>query len=275
MHSKAHRPPSQETSPRDLWRPRPGEFTREDLADALVTAKCAGPACSHDRANVLAKVERLVRGDPDSQFGLSGLTAFTGPEVLDMMAAEAGFDPDPEIREGDVPIDPFRVLAACERAGRRLAEAAARGERVVLATGHPAGLILLYMAVAGLLEDEGARVIRPGSGRSWREMGRHREIRYFHGAAALTDRAGTLHTHGAGPMEIILNEARPDLVFADHGFAGAAVEAGIETLSIADVNDPALVVAKHQGRTDVVIVMDDNVQPESYWPCFQAMAASF
>jgi len=54
MHSKAHRPPSQETSPRDLWRPRPGEFTREDLADALVTAKCAGPACSHDRANVLA-----------------------------------------------------------------------------------------------------------------------------------------------------------------------------------------------------------------------------
>ena len=76
-------------------------------------------------------------------------------------------------------------------------------------------------------------------------------------------------------MEIILNEARPDLVFADHGFAGAAVEAGIETLSIADVNDPALVVAKHQGRTDVVIVMDDNVQPESYWPCFQAMAASF
>ncbi|TMK97293.1 MAG: phosphatase, partial [Actinobacteria bacterium] len=215
------------------------------------------------------------RGDPDSQFGLSGLTAFTGPEVLDMMAAEAGFDPDPEIREGDVPIDPFRVLAACERAGRRLAEAAARGERVVLATGHPAGLILLYMAVAGLLEDEGARVIRPGSGRSWREMGRHREIRYFHGAAALTDRAGTLHTHGAGPMEIILNEARPDLVFADHGFAGAAVEAGIETLSIADVNDPALVVAKHQGRTDVVIVMDDNVQPESYWPCFQAMAASF
>ena len=38
---------------------------------------------------------------------------------------------------------------------------------------------------------------------------------------------------------------------------------------------PALVVAKHQGRTDVVIVMDDNVQPDGYWPCFQAIAAHF
>jgi hypothetical protein len=74
-------------------------------------------------------------------------------------------------------------------------------------------------------------------------------------------------------MKLMLEEARPDLVFADHGFAGSAIEAGIETLSIADVNDPALLVAKALGRTETVIVMDDNVQPEAYWPCFQAMAA--
>ncbi len=49
---------------------------------------------------------------------------------------------------------------------------------------------------------------------------------------------------------------------ADHGFAGAAIEAGVETLSIADVNDPALIVAQAQGRTDVVVVMDDHVDPE-------------
>jgi hypothetical protein len=41
------------------------------------------------------------------------------------------------------------------------------------------------------------------------------------------------------------------------------------------VNDPAPIVAKWQGRTDLVIVMDDNVQPEDYWPCFQAIAAEF
>jgi hypothetical protein len=273
MQSKAHRQQMHETS--DLWRPQPGRFSQEELAEAMIDARCAGPACSHDRPNVLWKIGKLVEGEPDSQFGLSGLTAFTGEEVLEMVAGEAGFEPEPWRRDGDVPIDPSRVLAACDRAGQRLALAAARGERVVLATGHPAGLILLYLAVGRLLEDGGAELLRLAGGFNWRELGRHREIRYLHGVAVLTDRAGTLHTHGAGPMQVMLEQARPDLVFADHGFAGAAIEAGVDTISIADVNDPALVVAKHQGRSEIVIVMDDNVQPEGYWPCFQAIAAHF
>ena len=37
------------------------------------------------------------------------------------------------------------------------------------------------------------------------------------------------------------------------------------------MNDPALLVAKALGRTETVVVMDDNVQPEAYWPCFQAI----
>ena len=41
------------------------------------------------------------------------------------------------------------------------------------------------------------------------------------------------------------------------------------------MNDPALVVAKRRGRTEIVVVMDDNVLPEDYWPCFQAVAARF
>jgi len=241
----------------------------------MVQARCAGPACSHDRRNVLWKIDRLVAGDPDAQFGLSGVSSINPQQVLGMVAMEAGFNPDPHKRDGEVPIDPWRVLAACDQAGERLAHAARRRERVVLATGHPAGLILLYLAVGRLLEVAGASILKPGRGREWRERGHHREIRYLHGVAVLSDRGGTLHTHGPGPMQLMLEEVRPDLVFADHGFAGAAIEAGVDTISIADVNDPALVVAKHQGRTDVVVVMDDNVQPDGYWPCFQAMAAHF
>lgn len=278
MQSKPHGPPTDDEGDpgdRGLWRPQPGRFTSNELVEAMVQARCAGPACSHDRANVLWKIGRLAAGDPDSLFGLSGLAPFNPQHVLGMVAMEAGFNPDPHQRDGEVPIDAWRVLAACDQAGRRLAEAAGRRERVVLATGHPAGLILLYMGVARLLEIGGASVLKPARGRMWRESGRHREIRYLHGVAVLTDRAGTLHTHGPGPMQRMLEEARPDLVFADHGFAGAAIEAGVDTISIADVNDPALVLAKHQGRTDIVIVMDDNVQPEGYWPCFQAIAAHF
>jgi hypothetical protein len=257
------------------WRPRP--HTREELARGLLKGRIAGPAVSHDRENVRWKVGRLVEGDPELQFGLRGLSrgGLSVAQVLAMMGAEAGFDPDPAITDGPVPVDPDHVLDRLLAAGRRLALAADRGERVLLATGHPAGLSLLYMAVGNLLERRGAKLVRPAWGESWREGGRHREIRYLHGVAVLTDRGSTMHTHSPGPMERILSDGEPDLVLADHGFAGAAIQAGIDTLSVADVNDPAPVVAKWAGRTETVIVMDDNVQPEDYWPCFQAIAAQF
>src|SRR5262249_1095997 len=155
---------------------------------------------------------KLADGEPDAQFGLSGLTSFTPDEVLAMVAQEAGFDPSTWWGDGEVPIDPWRVLTACEDAGRRLALAAGRGEGVLVATGHPAGLILLYLAVGRLVQEGGAELIRPAAGFEWRELGRHREIRYLHGVAVLTDRGGTLHTHGAGPMHVMLRDDRPDLV---------------------------------------------------------------
>jgi Phosphatase len=262
-----------DATPRVRW--AKSSFTPEELVEGLLEARIAGPVTSHDRRNVLWKIDRLVDGDPDSQFGLTRLGPVSAAQVLALMSEEAGFDPDPRLEGGPSAIDPRRVLSSLEAAGNRLADAARRGERVILATGHPAGLVLLYMAVGDLLERSGAKLLRPLQGFDWREGGRHRQIRYFHGVAVLTDRGSPIHTHGSRAMERMLEEARPDLVFADHGFAGGAIEAGIDTISIADVNDPAPIVAKWQGRTDLVIVMDDNVQPEDYWPCFQAIAARF
>jgi len=252
-----------------------GSHHRDELAAALVAGGIAGPVTSHDRADVAWRIARLADGDHDLQLGLRELGVLSRQDVLAAVAAEAGFDPDPRIDSGPTPIDPFRVLAAWEVAGDRLALAAAAGERALLATGHPAGLTLLYQAFGELMEQEGAKLLRPLSGHSWREAGRQRQIRYLHGVAVLSDRGSTVHTHAPGPMELLLREVRPDLVVADHGFAGAAIQAGVETISVADVNDPALVVAKRRGRTEIVVVMDDNVLPEDYWPCFQAVAARF
>jgi hypothetical protein len=241
---------------------------------ALVESGVAG-VNSHDRPNVLWKIRRLVEGDPDLLFGLTGVSGLPFPSVLALVAEAAGFDPDPALRHGLIVVDAGRVLDASAEVGGRLAQAAERGERVLLATGHPTGLPLLYQETARLLEESGTKLLRPLEGETWDEDGRRRQIRYFQGVAMLTDRASALHTHSSGPMERMLEEATPDLVFADHGFAGAAIEAGIDTVSIADINDPALVVARSQDRAGPVIVMDDNVQPEDYWPCFQVFAAAF
>ncbi len=159
--------------------------------------------------------------------------------------------------------------------GDRLALASRRGERVILATGHPVGLAHLYLAVGRELHDRGVELLTPADGLRWEDGDRDHpwQIRYLEGLALLTDTASARHTHSGDAMARMLERERPDLVFADHGFAGAAIERGVDTVSIADVNDPALLVARAQGRTEAVIVMDDNVRPQDYWPCFQAIAA--
>jgi hypothetical protein len=280
MRSKA-----QEKHARDVLRSarwRRGDLTEEALLQALVLGRMAGPTVSHDRANVRWKIAQFASGDPRAQFGLTGLGVLSEERVMALMGEAAGFDPDIVSSgvDGDVPVDPARVLARLDEAGVRLAEAAAAGERVLLATGHPVGMVLLYAAVGELLVAHGASLLRPLEAEGWRSLGRAREIRYLHGVAILTDRGSSIHTHSSEPMERMLAACeaagdRPDLVFADHGFAGAAIEAGIDTISIADVNDPAPVAAAALGRTRTVIVMDDNVLPEDYWVCFQAIAARF
>jgi hypothetical protein len=256
----------------DRWSPR--VYDRTELIRGLLQAGIAGEQVSHPLDNVLRNIRLLHEGDADKRFGLRGVDAMAPEAVLELVGRAAGFVPDPEARAGPVPVDPSLVLDACESVGERLARAVERGDRVVLATGHPVGLAHLYIEVGRALHARGVELLRPADGVIWRDGERHHQwqIRYLEGVAILTDRASARHTHTGDAMARMLEAERPDLVFAYHGFAGAAIEHGVETLSIADVNDPALLVARAQGRTDLVIVMDDHVAPEDYWPCFQAIA---
>ncbi len=259
----------------ERWTPR--ACSRSELEEALLQGGVAGTA-AHPLDNVRANISMLIDGDPDKRFGLSGLPgAFTFDDILDLVARDAGEPIDHAARSGRVEIAPAPILIACEAVGDRLAAACARSERVILATGHPIGLALLYRELDRLLGARGAKVLKAADGVRWHQNGLTHdwEIDHWGGVGMLTDGGEPRHTHGPDAMERMLAEATPDLVVADHGFAGAAIEAGVETLSIADVNDPALIVARAQGRTDTVVVMDDHVAPQDYWPCFQAIVARF
>jgi hypothetical protein len=259
----------------DRWTAR--RFERGDLISGLLDGQVAGVA-THPLDNVRGNILMLIEGDPDKQFGLSELPGGMDlDEILDLVAAEAGEAIDHDGRYGPVHIAPEPILAACETTGERLARASRAGESIALATGHPVGLALFYHAVDLLLGGQGAAVPTAARGARWRDDRLPHDwfVDYYGGVAMLTDGVEPRHTHRPDAMRRILDEARPDLVLADHGFAGAAIEAGVETISIADVNDPALIVAKAQGRTEIVIVMDDHVDPAAYWPCFQAIASAF
>jgi Phosphatase len=257
----------------DRWTARDVDI--DELVRGLLEGRIACEEISHPLDNVLGNIHLLAVGDPDKQFGMTGLQTFSESEVLELVADAAGFAPEEGIRSGPVPVDPDHVLRACEAVGDRLGLAVERGERMVLATGHPVGLAHLYMAIGREMRARGVEVLRPADGRRWHDPERDHpwQIRYLDGLAVLTDQASARHTHSPDAMNQILDAETPDLVFADHGFAGAAIERGVDTLAIADVNDPAVVVARAQARCGPVIVMDDNVSPESYWPCFQAIVS--
>jgi hypothetical protein len=53
-------------------------------------------------------------------------------------------------------------------------------------------------------------------------------------------------------------------VVADHGFAGAAIAAGIPTVAVMDTNDPALAVVAGRGADVTVVPMDDNRPLNAY-----------
>jgi hypothetical protein len=257
----------------DRW--RPGDYLADELARALVAGEVAGVA-THPLDNVRGNVRMLLEGDPDKEFGLSGLQdGFDEEGVLRLIEEASGARIERSARTGPVEIRAEPMLEQLAAMGERLARAAERGETVTFATGHPDSMDYLLKPVGDLLAERGARVERLGGGLRWREHGRAHDwtIEHWGGVAMQTDGHAPRHTHWPDAMERMLSEGLPDLVVADHGFAGAAIEAGVETLSFADVNDPALLVAKAQGRTQVVVVLDDHVPPENYWPCFQAMAA--
>lgn len=257
----------------DDWIPR--VVDRTDLERALLAGGVAGTA-THPVDNVRGNIQKLLDHDPDKEFGLTGLQeGMTLDRVLGLVERAAGAPIDRGARFGPVDIRARSIVDASLAAGGRLARASENGETVVFATGHPTGLAYLYHELASELARRGASILVLGRGVRWREPGLDHDwfIEHHDGVAMLSDGRAPRHTHKPDAMERMLAEGRPDLVFADHGFAGAAIEAGVETISIADVNDTALLVAKEQGRTEHVLVFDDHVDPNAYWPVFVALTA--
>ncbi|MEV4456694.1 phosphatase [Microbispora sp. NPDC049633] len=247
--------------------PPPRTPTRAELREHLVRTAIAGDVAT-SRENNLDHYRSLALRDPHYLFGLSFAGEWSYHEVLALMAEKAGVVADPGHREGPDTIDPERTIDAVEEMGERIAKVLRRASpRIVLATGHPTGLLTIHLALARFLADNGATLLFPAEG--WTHiggLGRRRRIRYLDGVAMLEDRGTFVHTHEAVPMEAMLAEERPDFVIADHGWAGAAGEAGVETVGFADSNDPALFVGEAEGKIAVTVPLDDNVLPRFYAP---------
>ena len=256
-------------------------MTEQELLAHLVASRLAGRVATRS-SNSLRNAERLVEGDPDCTMGLSDWRDASYEEVLAAVRAVGGRELDPQAAEhpdGGY-IEPEATLEGIMRHRRALdGFVAAGGARVIVATGHPS-LLRHYRAVVRALAGAGCAIVRPLEGLEnglTTPEGRPCSIGYVDGVAVLAFDGREHHTHRSLFMEAMLDTIGGgegvDLVVADHGFAGAAIEGAIETLSIADINDPALPLAQARGRTTGVLLIDDGLDPSLFVPVTDAVLA--
>lgn len=242
-----------------------------EARDRLVAAGITGPHQSHSRENNLSKIRAMLEGDPDGSFGISGIDGYSPADVLGFLADLTGCSSELDECEGYDILDPERTVRGLVDAGRRLRDEARRGATLLAVTGHPTGVLEHHIHVVDAYRRAGGKILRLreeedlGIGKS-----KHSEVRYIGGVGCLADWGSLKHTHSPAAMEALLEaEPWPEIVLGDHGFAGAAIERGIPTIAIMDINDPALAVAHAQGREVVIVPMDDNRPPRLYEPAWR------
>lgn len=246
-------------------------LSRDRLREHLVQTRIAGEVAT-SRENNLDHYSSLANRDPYYMLGLTFEQPWRFRDVLALMAKAAGVVADPGHRWGQDTIDPDLTVDALDAMADRIAAALSRPDpRLLFATGHPTGLLAIHLPLARLALERGATLLCPAEGWTYAGsgFGRPRRLRYLGDVAMLDDKGAFVHTHDAAPMEHMLAELgdeRPDLVIADHGWAGAAGEAGVPTVAFADSNDPGLFVGEAEGKIEVVVPLDDNVLPRYYAP---------
>lgn len=247
-----------------------------DAREALERAGITGTHRSHERRGTILKIDRLAAADPDATFGLSGLESFSAQEVLSFMSDLTGCPGDIADVGCDDWIDPDRTVAGIVAAAERLRDSARRGATLLVVTGHPTGMLEHHIRVVDHYTAAGGKLLRLREDERLPigSKGRTREVRYTGGVGCLADWGQLLHTHKADAMEALLEaQPWPDVVLADHGFAGAAIERGIPTIAVMDINDHALAAAHAQGRDVTIVPMDDNRLPHLYEPSWSLFGA--
>jgi Phosphatase len=264
--------------------PLMSQITLSQARAALAAGGIVGPHQSHTRQNSISKIRALVEGRGDDDFGLSRLQDHSAQEVLGWLAELTGCSTDVEDVTGCDVMDPDRAVAAIVRAAQRLRTEAQRGALLLATTGHPTGMLEHHMRVVDAYRKAGGKLLHLREDENLGGDGREMQVRYVGSVGCLSDWGTLRHTHSSTPMERLLEaQPWPEIVIGDHGFAGAAIERGIPTIAVMDINDPALAVAWARGggfdSQDVLIIpMDDNRLPRSYepsWRLFEQILAGW
>jgi histidinol phosphate phosphatase hisN-like protein len=237
----------------------PRAASRPTLRDVLKQEHVAGRSLRFGRDEVTGTMRRVERGERAVLFGLAPFTGLAFEHVTAAVEAVYGW-------EGDGPrarIAPARTVDGFTAAVARVLEVARGGRRLAFATARPASLLPLYRRLAARSAAEGGEVLVADESAAIGVGGRR--VRWVDQVAVLTDGAALLADATVDAAEEwLFTLARPDLVVADHTYAGVASAAGLEVVAFADLDAVALAVAGWQGRALRLVPLDDRRPPGAY-----------
>ncbi len=229
-------------------------------AQALERAGLAGWVPNSRDANLRA-VRQMLEGVSFYTFGIGlvhralALGMLDEEGVVALMAESCGLEGAEAFRERDGFIAPERTVAGIWAAAALIERVlrARPGARMAFGTGHPGALLTCYQRLAAHLAALGGC---PVAGPVGATVGVDWVLDMLGDVAVTSDTCGILHGHGTRAMEALLSArtGTVDLVIADHGHAGAAINAGLPTIALMDTNDPALAVAARLGARDLVVI---------------------
>lgn len=256
-----------------------------DLAAALDSTLLTGAVLT-DRSSNLGNLRKLAAREPAHLYGVDVDEHWDESSLLALMGERVGISTDPAFERGQDRIDARLAVARLDAYRRRFAASVSRGDLLLFATAHPATLMDLYRRFATAAVEAGARVLDvntlpfAGPGGIRVTLADQHQFLWCTGGVTCVYRGGSLmHTHSPEPMNALLDRleelgVRPDLVIADHGWAGAAGRRGLPTIAIADCNDPAVFVAEAQGSVEIVVPLDDGLAVHLYEPVVDYVLAA-
>jgi len=237
-------------------------YTREEVENILVKHKLAGAGLAHSRENNIDHIYKLVKGDPGVTLGIELIHQaidkgkLKPQDVLDTIASWTGCPTNIEHLSGQGYIAPSSTYKALLSASTVIRRAIEMRSTFIFATGHPANMLSLYSKLADYVSRRGCRIIDfIPENISYEGLKLSLHDRVY--VASVND--NPVHTHDYHLMEELLSKVDiPDIAIADHGFAGAAVNHGIETICVMDTNDPGVAVAEKLGAPMIVVPFNDS-----------------
>ncbi len=239
-------------------------FRRKRVTDAVLESGVAGEIKDHNQEMTHKAVVQMLAGNPYFSFGIKSVAKASGHKLnaktaKQWMSEALGISLKRFEKNGPSYIDPDLTVERLHDMMGVIDEAILNRRRILMATGHPGSMLQFYLRLEQYIRDHQEEQLMVTLDKSWR-VSEFNWIDCVGSVLVVCDVGSLLHTHDHEPMDQVLKylKGNVDLVIADHGFAGSAVNAGIKTIGLHDVDDPAIPIAERLGQDVLPIPINDN-----------------